>query len=138
MIESTTFDVDSNHHDLIQILHCHHNFHHHSNHHHIEVYSHNVHFQAHSLVLFVRCSRILDELTKAKIGEIPWDVLNWSGISKNVAIGFLRYLYSGIWDVELNSFEDWEQAKSIGRKYDLDWWSSYVESFKDGIDQPLD
>ena len=79
----------------------------------------------------------MDELTQAKIGEISWNVLNWSGVSKNVAIGFLNYLYSGIWNLELNSFDDWEQAKSIGQKYHMDKWSSYVESLKDDLDQPF-
>ena len=88
------------------------------------------------MVFFVRCPRILDELTQSKIGEKLWNVLNWSSVSKNVAIGFLNYLYSGLWDVELNSFDEWKQAKSIGLKYNLDWWNSYVESLKDDIDQP--
>ena len=88
------------------------------------------------MVFFVRCPRILDELTQSKIGEKLWNVLNWSSVSKNVAIGFLNYLYSGLWDVKLNSFDEWKQAKSIGLKYDLDWWNSYVESLKDDIDQP--
>ena len=88
------------------------------------------------MVFLARCRGILDELTQAEIGETSWAILNWSCVSKNVAIGFLNYLYSGIWDVEFNSSDEWKQAKSIGLKYGLNLWCSYVDSLKDCFDQP--
>ena len=88
------------------------------------------------MVLFARCKEILEEVTQAKIGDSTWDILNWTHISINVAIGFLSYLYGGIFNLHLNSFDEWEQAKLIGQKYSLNLWNNYVESLKDCCDQP--
>ena len=79
----------------------------------------------------------MEELTQAKIGESTWNVLHWTDVPINVAIGFLSYLYCGIFDLHLDSFEEWEQAKLIGQKYGLDLWNTYVESLKDCCDQPI-
>ena len=87
-------------------------------------------------MIFVRCKVILDELTQVEIDQKVWDFLHWSEISFNVASGFLRYLYSGIFDLQLNSFDEWNQAKSFGLSYGLNSWNSYVESLKDCVDQP--
>ena len=87
-------------------------------------------------MILARCKDVLDEVVSGNVGEIPWKILQWSNISINVAIGFLNFLYSGVLDLELKSFEEWEQAKLIGQKYGLDLWISFIESLKDCYDQP--
>ena len=89
------------------------------------------------MVFWVRCQGIFEELSQAKIDETTWNILHWTDISINVATGFLNYLYCGIFDLYLNSFEDWQQAKSFGQKYGLVRWNSYVESLKDDCEQPI-
>ncbi len=89
------------------------------------------------MVFWVRCKQALDEVVRANVGETSWNILQWSTISVNVATGFLIYLYSGVLDLELKSFDEWKQAKLIGQKYDLDMWNNFIESLKDCFDQPL-
>ena len=89
------------------------------------------------MVIWARCKEVLDEVVSGNVGEIPWKILQWSNISMNVAVGFLNFLYSGVLQLDLNSFEEWEQAKSIGQKYKMDVWNNFVESLKDCIHQPL-
>ena len=86
------------------------------------------------MVLLARCKAILDELA---LSGNPWKLLQWTHISRNVAVGFFNYLYGGVFDLNLELVEQWEEAKLIGLKYGLDKWTSYVQSLKNDFDQSI-
>ena len=89
------------------------------------------------MVLLARCKAILDELTPTTFNGDLWNILQWTHISRNVAVGFFNYLYGGVFDLNLELVEQWEEAKLIGLKYGLDKWTSYVQSLKNDFDQSI-
>ena len=77
---------------------------------------------------------MLEEVTQAK-GN--WKIIQWSNISVNVVKSFLRYLYGGFMELELETLEEWYQAKEIGLKYELELWQNFVESIRHEFDQTI-
>ena len=84
-----------------------------------------------------RCKAILEELATTTVNGNPWKFLQWTHISRNVAVCFFNYLYGGFFDLDLESIEQWEEAKLIGMNYGLDKWTSYVLSLKNDFDQSI-
>ena len=83
--------------------------------------------------MFARCNKILEELTHAS----DFKIIQWTNISKNVAHSFLRYLYTGVLNLEIDTFVEWNEAKSIAEKYGLALWKCFVESLRDDYDQTI-
>ena len=62
-------------------------------------------------------------------------ILQWTDISTNVARSFFSFLYSGKLNLDLETFEEWNEAKILGEIYDFKLWRCYVESLRDEFDQ---
>ena len=89
------------------------------------------------MVLLARCKEMLNNVTQVKDGEIIRKTIQWTNISKKVAMSFLKYLYSGVLELDLESysFEEWEEARSIGQIYEMELWNYLIESLRDDFDQ---
>ena len=87
----------------------------------------------------MRCAELLEEVTRANgsEGKNSKEIIQWSNVSVNVARSFMRYLYGGYLDLELESLDEWDQAKNIGEKYELELWQKYVETIKEDFDQTM-
>ena len=84
--------------------------------------------KAHSLVLFVRCKAIMNDLVEENDSK---QMISWPNVSKEVARSFLRYLYSGILELELETPEDFKDAEYLSQTYPtLKPWVEFVQSIK--------
>ena len=70
-------------------------------------------------------------------GKNSRQIIQWTNISFNVAKSFMRYVYGGFFDLELETADEWSQAKYLGDKFDFESWNNYIETLKDEYNQIL-
>ena len=95
----------------------------------ITIYARNeFELKAHSLVLFVRCKEALNEIIEENQSK---RILSWANVSKNVAKSFLKYIYSGKLEIELESPQDYEDAQCLCKNYPkLKTWVTFITNIK--------
>ena len=80
----------------------------------------------HSLVLFVRCKDIFNEIIEENDSK---KILSWPNISKNVAKSFFKFLYSGKLELELESPQEFQEVQYLCKNYpSLKTWVSFIEN----------
>ena len=95
----------------------------------VTIYARNeFELKAHSLVLFVRCKEALSEMIEENQSK---RILSWANVSKHVAKSFLKYLYSGKLELELESPQDYQDAQYLCKSYPkLKTWVSFITNIK--------
>ena len=80
--------------------------------------------KAHSLVLFARCQKLLENVI-VENGERQ--VISMPEVSKNVLTAFLKYLYTGQLYLELDNDQDLQDAQYLAQTYpELDYWKKCI------------